>query len=345
MITSNYLTELNRLKRVEPVEVPRLEDVKMVIKDRVDAHSYEPNTWNDLKGVVDNPVLSNDLTVLRAGTEPQPIPEMQYPNICVDSRYSYEMGRKVRYLRIYKKGFENNNRALIYIHGGAYYGGSAEDSLIPLRLLATRFEGTIYSVDYGLAPENPYPFGLWDCLSVLAEVVKNKHDITLAGDSAGGSMALGLTQLSHYMGICDVASQLLFYPTVVHGSNLEGGLWDDSRIPIVDEQRAVLHASYEVFKQLDKKMTELYLPEQEIDLTSPILSPMYADPSLFKKVTVLTGEYDPFRLQDEAFIEKLGMAGVDATYIRYGGMSHAFLNLVGKAAASEDAIYECAKKL
>jgi len=148
MITSNYLTELNRLKRVEPVEVPRLEDVKMVIKDRVDAHSYEPNTWNDLKGVVDNPVLSNDLTVLRAATEPQPIPEMQYPNICVDSRYSYEMGRKVRYLRIYKKGFENNNRALIYIHGGAYYGGSAEDSLIPLRLFATRYEGTIYSVDY-----------------------------------------------------------------------------------------------------------------------------------------------------------------------------------------------------
>ncbi|APX73227.1 alpha/beta hydrolase [Companilactobacillus allii] len=345
MITSNYLTELNRLKLVEQVDVPRLEDVKMVIKDRVEAHSYEPNTWDEQKGILNNTKLSDDLTILRAGTKAQPIPEMQSQNICVDIHYSYEMGRKVRYFRIYNKKFKNNNRALLYMHGGAYYGGSVECSLNPLKLLATQFEGTIYSIDYGLAPEYPYPSGLFDCLAVLMEVAKNKHNIALAGDSAGGAMALGLTQIAHYMGICEIESQLLFYPTLVHGSNLEGGLWDDSRIPIIDQQRNVLHASYEIFKQLDKKMTELYLPEQDIELTSPILSPMYANPLLFKKVTVLTGEFDPLRLQNEAFIEKVGMAGADATYVRYGGMSHAFLNLMGKAAASEDAIYECAKRL
>ncbi|MQS52069.1 alpha/beta hydrolase fold domain-containing protein [Companilactobacillus mishanensis] len=345
MISNDYVNELSRLQHIGPVEVPHLRDVKMIIKDRLDAHTYDPYTLKDLEKLGDDPVLSGDLSVLRSGTDPVGVPEMTYPGIHVDSKITHQLGRHVRFLRIYKDGYEKADKALIYIHGGAYYGGSAEDSLIPLRLLATKFEGVIYSIDYGLCPEHPYPYGLLDCLAVISRVAKERHHITLAGDSAGASMALGVSQMAYHMGICNVEQQLLFYPTVVHGSDLDGPMWDDKRISIIPDQRHVLHSSYLLFKQLDRTMTKFYIEDENIDITSPIISPLYADPTLFKKVVILTGEYDPFRLQDEAFAEEVGTAGGDVTFIRYGGMGHAFLNLVGRAAASEDAIYECAKYL
>ncbi|MFC6323583.1 alpha/beta hydrolase fold domain-containing protein [Companilactobacillus baiquanensis] len=345
MLKNDYDTELSRLKQIEASDVPRLERVKMVVKDRVDVHSYEPHTFELLKELGDDPVLSNNLDMLRAGTVAEGVVDISSNDVNVEPKYMSELDQKVRYYRIYRPESLGKNKALIYIHGGSYYGGSPSDSLVSLKLLASQYDGVIYSVDYRLAPENPYPLGLMDCLSVLKMVAKTKTNITVGGDSAGASMALGVSELSHYMGIYDVDSQVLFYPTVVHGSDLEGSLWNDKKIPIVDEQRNVLHNSYTLFKQLDTKMTQLYMPDEPIDYRSPIVSPLYADPAIFKKVLVMTGEFDPFRLQDEAFLSKLGMAGCDAKYIRYGGMGHAFLNLVGKAAATEDAIHECAKFL
>ncbi|WP_225427021.1 alpha/beta hydrolase fold domain-containing protein [Companilactobacillus kedongensis] len=345
MLKNDYATELSRLKQIEASDVPRLERVKMVVKDRVDVHSYEPHTFELLRELGDDPVLSNNLDTLRAGTVAEGIVDISSNDINVEPKYMDELDQSVRYYRIYRPENIDKHKALIYIHGGAYYGGSPADPLVPLKLLASQYDGVIYSVDYRLAPENPYPLGLMDCLSVLKMVAKNKTEITIAGDSAGASMALGVSEMSHYMGIYDVDSQILFYPTVVHGSDLEGSLWDDKKIPIVDEQRNILHNSYTLFKQLDTKMTQLYMPEGHVNYRSPVVSPLYADPTIFKKVLVMTGEFDPFRLQDEAFLTKLGMAGCDAKYVRYGGMGHAYLNLIGKAAATEDSIHECAKFL
>lgn len=92
-------------------------------------------------------------------------------------------------------------------------------------------------------------------------------------------------------------------------------------------------------------MTKYYVNGQNIDLEAPIISPLYAQPLIFKKVLMLTGEFDPFRLQDEAFVQKIGLAGCDAKYIRYGGLGHAFLNYIGKVPAVEDALNMTAQYL
>jgi len=83
--------------------------------------------------------------------------------------------------------------------------------------------------------------------------------------------------------------------------------------------------------------------DKPVDLTAPLLWPLLADPEIFHRVTVLVGEYDPFRLQDEAFIKKVGHANDDANYFRYGGISHAFLNFTGNVPAVEDALATAAR--
>lgn len=343
MINNDYNIELSRLNQIESVDIPHLKNVSMIVKDRVDSHSYDPIVWDHLKNLSDEPHLSNDLLELRSGTKPADVPNIPYLNIQIDIESSNKLGRNVRYLRIYRNNDDiSTQKAVVYIHGGAYYGGSAEDTLPFLKLLATKFNGIIYSVDYGLAPEKPYPAGIEDCLSVVMDVVKKHSQISLAGDSAGAAIALGVSQMCHNMGICEIYKHVLYYPTVVHGSDYEGALWNDHLIPINPEQKQVLHNNYTQFKQLDQIMTKYYLAGQNFDLEAPILSPMYADPLTFKKVLVMTGEFDPFRLQDEAFVQKVGMAGCLAKYIRYGGLAHAFLNYTGRIPAVEDSIQEFA---
>lgn len=345
MIKNDYNVELNRLNQIDSVDVPHLKNVQMVVKDRVDAHSYEPMIYDHLKTLSDEPSLPNDLTQLRDGNSHNDIPSIKYNNVKVDNEFTDELGRHVRYLKIYRNDQITSPKALIYMHGGAYYGGTPEDTLPFLSLLATKFNGVIYSVDYGIAPENPYPSGIEDCLSVVVAAKKTYPEISLSGDSAGASIALGVSQLCHTMGICEIYKHVLFYPTVVHGSNHNGSLWNDRLIPVNENQRRALHNNYTQFKQLDTIMTEYYTDHQEMDLSAPIISPLYADPLTFKEILVMTGEFDPFRLQDEAFIQKVGMAGCRAKYIRYGGLGHAFLNYVGRIPAVEDALTECAAAL
>ena len=340
MLENDYSVELHRLQKIGPVDIPHIKGVKIIIKDRLDAHTYDPFVLENVKKLGDNPVMNPDLNKLRQGSHPDSIPEYNYDGVTTESFISHELGRKVHYLKIYKDEYKSSDNALVYVHGGAYYGGSAEDTLVPLRMMATMFKGVIYSVDYARCPEHPYPASVLDSLAIVSMVSKMKSKISISGDSAGASIALGVSQLASQMGLCEIENHILFYPTVIHGSNLEGPLWDDKRISIIPSERKYLHSNYIQFKQLDRIMTDFYLNGKNIDLTSPIISPIYADPTSFKKMTILTGEFDPFRLQDESFAEEVGTAGGDVTFIRYGGMGHAFLNFIGKSAASEDSIRE-----
>lgn len=345
MIRNDYNVELNRLGQISSVDIPHLKNVQMIVKDRVDTHSYEPMIYDHLKNLSDEPSLPDDLTQLRDGNNHNDIPEREYPDVKIDTVYSDSLGRYVRSLKIYRNNQVTSSKAMIYLHGGAFYGGTPEDTLPFLKLLATKFNGVIYSVDYGIAPEKPYPMAVEDCLAVVYEIKDKYKELSLSGDSAGASIALSVSQLCHSMGIGEIYKHILFYPTVVHGSDHNGSLWNDRLIPIKDNQRHALHNNYTQFKQLDTIMTNYYINKQKIDLTAPVISPLYADPMNFKDILVMTGEFDPFRLQNEAFIQKIGMAGGRAKYIRYGGLGHAYLNYVGRIPAVEDALIECANAL
>ncbi|MCH4008598.1 alpha/beta hydrolase fold domain-containing protein [Companilactobacillus sp.] len=345
MLANDYAIELHRLEQIGPVDIPHIKGVKTIIKDRLDAHTYDPEVMKHMANKPLNQPLSRNLTELRQGGAPEIIPKANYDGVVVDSLMSYEMGREVPYLKISNHRLPRENKALIYVHGGAYFGGAVSDTLIPLKYLATMYAGTIYSIDYGLAPEHPYPSAIFDCLSVVSLIAKDHSEVQISGDSAGASIALGVSQLANQLGICQIDDHVLFYPTIIHGSNHNGPLWDDKKISIAPNERKYLHSNYRTFKQLDRLMTQFYTDGKSFDLTSPIISPLHADPTNFKNLTVIVGEFDPFRLQDEALAEQVGTAGGDVTFIRYGGMGHAFFNYIGKCAVAEDSIIEANKRL
>jgi acetyl esterase/lipase len=82
---------------------------------------------------------------------------------------------------------------ILYFHGGVYVIGSAATSIPLAGDLARRTGATVITVDYRLGPEHPYPAAVDDARAVYEGLLGQGIDpaeIALAGDSAGGGLAV-----------------------------------------------------------------------------------------------------------------------------------------------------------
>ncbi|MHA5054663.1 alpha/beta hydrolase [Streptomyces sp. SD15] len=93
------------------------------------------------------------------------------------------------------------------IHGGGFVLGTPELDHGHNVVISRELKAVVFSVDYRLAPEHPYPAGLEDCYAGLVWVAKNAAELDLDGDrivvhgaSAGGGLAAGLALLTRDRG-------------------------------------------------------------------------------------------------------------------------------------------------
>ncbi len=88
---------------------------------------------------------------------------------------------------------ETSDQVVYYLHGGAYLGGSTRTHRGLLAHFARAAGCEVVAIDYRLAPEHPYPAALEDAVAgyqeLLAEGIPAER-IVIAGDSAGGNLAL-----------------------------------------------------------------------------------------------------------------------------------------------------------
>ncbi|MGV0813844.1 alpha/beta hydrolase [Mycolicibacterium boenickei] len=110
------------------------------------------------------------------------------------------LGRRTIPVRIYRGG-PSPSPAVVYCHSGAFVLGNLDTDQIQCVELARRARCTVISMDYRLAPENPYPAAFDDAMVVLnwAATLAGELDIdagriAVAGSSAGGALAALLTQ-------------------------------------------------------------------------------------------------------------------------------------------------------
>lgn len=84
-------------------------------------------------------------------------------------------------------------RTILYLHGGGYFFGSPTTHRSLTRALAKLSGCRIFALRYRLAPEFPFPAAHEDALAAYRGLLETGHDhrdIVLAGDSAGGGLAL-----------------------------------------------------------------------------------------------------------------------------------------------------------
>ena len=109
--------------------------------------------------------------------------------------------------------------ALLWIHGGGYIIGSADQDDAQVKSMVAQVGCAAVSVDYRLAPETPFPGPVEDCYAALvwlhahaAELGVDPDRIAIGGASAGGGLAAGLGLLARDRGEVPLAFQLLIFP-------------------------------------------------------------------------------------------------------------------------------------
>jgi acetyl esterase/lipase len=134
--------------------------------------------------------LRDDLAVLRSGFEEA----MRHIPIADDVRRTHVDLEGVGAVEVTIDDVDSPN-VILYFHGGVYVIGSA-DATVPLAAdLARRSNTKVMSVDYRLAPENPYPAAVEDARTayegLLAQGIE-PNNIAFAGESAGAGLVVAL---------------------------------------------------------------------------------------------------------------------------------------------------------
>ena len=248
--------------------------------------------------------------------------------------------------RVYKKeGLKENLPCIVYIHGGAFIGGSLDVSENPCKLIAEGINGIVISVDYSLAPEKPYPLGLNDCRKVVEYIEENnflygidKSKIGIVGESAGANLATIVANENS-----NIKFQGLVYPVVTFVEKNPFFNWDIDLYenPYKEEK---IYNFINSLRNCEDLVQKLYI-QRELDPRREDLSPIFnKNLSKAKKTLIAVSEYDYLRVQGEAYGKLIHKAGIETKIIRYEGVNHAFLDNLGIYPQAEDTINEIVKE-
>jgi len=171
-------------------------------------------------------------------------------------------------VRVHKITASDNpsDKLIMYIHGGGFVTGSPESRTMFTYHLANKTGYNVVAVDYRLAPENPFPAGVNDCIDVYEALEKEygADNIIIVGESAGANLTLVTLLKIKERGLSFPISSFAFSPCVQYDKVLESYEKNQNTEGMVtnlsDEVKAVYVCS-----------------NKSEDVNNPLVSPLYGD--------------------------------------------------------------------
>jgi len=206
-------------------------------------------------------------------------------------------------------------RVILQLHGGGYIG--------PMKNIYRRFAvkyskisygADVLTPDYRVAPEHVFPAALEDAVYAYRWLLEEKKyeakNVVVAGDSAGGGLALAL---------CLYAKD--------HGLPLPGGIITMSAWTDVSLSGASYETNYEIDPLFgNSKENMLYQCSYigETDPKNPYLSPLFGDFKDFPPMLLQAGSYEVLLDDSLGAAARARAAGVKVRLSVYDGMFHVF---------------------
>ncbi|MFJ4655615.1 alpha/beta hydrolase [Nocardia sp. NPDC088792] len=215
------------------------------------------------------------------------------------------------------RGVQGTLPAVLHIHGGSFAFGASQPGQDRTAIEIAEVVGAVaVSVDYRLAPENPYPAGLEDCYTTLewmvahaAELDIDTDRIAVTGKSAGGGLTAALALLTRDRRGPAIAYQSLMIPTT-----------DDRH----DTESARAITDPRILNNTDMNETYRHYLRGTTDI------PIYAGPARATDLSglppafVLVCDMDPLRDEALDYARRLMDAGIPVTVRNVPGAWHLF---------------------
>jgi len=221
---------------------------------------------------------------------------------------------------------------IYWMHGGGMVMGDRFSQIdIPLDWL-DEFGAVVVSVDYRLAPEVTGTTLVDDCYQGLCWITEHSTElgidperIVVAGVSAGGGLAAGVTLLARDIGAPAIAAQILVCPMLDH-RNTSTSSHQYSGVPGVWT------------REMNEFGWRAVLGDLTADDVSPYISPAIADDLSGLPTTYIdTGSAEVFRDEDIDYATRIWAAGGQAELQVWAGGFHAFDALYPEARISATA--------
>ena len=213
-------------------------------------------------------------------------------------------------------------RVILYCHGGGYTSGGLGFSKVLASKLTRATGMDTLAFDYRLAPEHPYPAAVEDALTAwghLESLGIAPGDIVLAGDSAGGTLALVLCLKLREAGRGLPGALLLMSPwtdMTASGESLRGRAGID---PVLTPE--YMYAVREAYAG-------------GLDPSDCLLSPLFADFAGFPPALIQVGTHEILYSDAERLAERMLAAGADCRLEVWENMWHDFQMYPSKTASN-----------
>ncbi|MGW8328569.1 alpha/beta hydrolase [Streptomyces sp. NPDC055897] len=215
----------------------------------------------------------------------------------------------------------DRGRLVTYLHGGGWTVGDVDTHDPVCRRIAAELGAVVVSVDYRRAPEHPHPGPLQDGIAAAAWAAgafPGRHHV-IAGDSAGGALALGISMYHRDRGGIRFAAQLLVYPPAD----------PELRSPSVRKYGSGYLGEVDDLRWY----YDQYVPDPA-RRTDPEISLLDADHRGLPPTVIGTAEFDPLHDEGVELAVRLAAAGVAVHHVPAPGLVHGYLLMAGIVPAS-----------
>ncbi len=218
-------------------------------------------------------------------------------------------------------------RAILFFHGGGFQIGSVESHRSLMANIAAGTGCRVLGIDYRLAPEHRFPAPLEDALAAYDWLIAQgfaPERVALAGDSAGGGLAVSLLLALKARGAPLPAAAAVMSPWTDMEATGESYVTRSAADPI--HQRATIAA-----------LARAYLGRSG-DPRNPLASPIHGDLAGLPPLLVQVGDRETVLDDARMLADRARAAGVEVTLEIWDGMIHVFQLHAAELSEARDAI-------
>ncbi|MFN3648168.1 MAG: alpha/beta hydrolase [Armatimonadota bacterium] len=208
---------------------------------------------------------------------------------------------------------------IVYYHGGGWAIANLGTYEPSARALAEKTGAMVVSVAYRQAPEHRFPTAHEDSFAAYQWITENADElgadpnrIAVAGESAGGNLAVAVALRAREQGVRPPIHILAVYP--IADGDTESASYDE----------------YAEARPLNRPMMQWFFDqylEETDDAQNPWISLVDADLNRLPTTTILNAEIDPLRSDGEELAQRMRSAGVSVQQRTYPGVTHEFFGM------------------
>jgi acetyl esterase len=238
-------------------------------------------------------------------------------------------------VRIYMPDGVGPFPVVVYFHGGGWVLGSNDQYDSSARGIAKHANAVVVSVNYRLAPEAAFPAQHQDALATYQWACNNAtcingdaKRIALAGECAGGTLALDTAIAARQRGLFSPLHVLAIYPIAQTSGMLTPSHLDCEHAKPLN--RATLNWFAAQAFTTENSAVDLVAHERMTDLVD-------GDLDLLPPVTLISARIDPLRSDSDMLAAALTRARTEVQHATYDGVTHDFFGMAAVLSKAKQA--------